>query len=275
MKFVTLMENTTCDATLHCAHGLSLYIETPRHRLLFDMGPNAAFLDNAAALGVDLTRVDAAILSHGHYDHGGGLRAFLERNGQADVFVQQEAFGEYYAVTPGEKPRYIGLSPDLWDQESRMVPTGDCLRLDEEITLFSDVAEVFSAGAAGSKLRERVGEDYLPDRFRHEQNLLLTAEGKTVLFAGCAHRGIVNILARAEALLGRTVDVAVSGFHLFDLPENDPAADALIDQTGQALLRGDTIYYTGHCTGDYAYARLAPILGQRLRRITTGGVIEI
>lgn len=275
MKLVTLLENTTCDAALHCAHGLSLYLETPRHKLLFDMGPNADFWENAERLGVDLTQVDVAVLSHGHYDHGGGLRTFLEGNGRADVFVQQEAFGEYYAVTPGEAPRYIGLAPDLWEQENRFIPTGDLLRLDEEITLFSTVPEGFSTDLAGKKLREKVGETYRPDRFRHEQNLLLTVGEKTVLVAGCAHRGIVNILAGAEAILGRRPEVVVSGFHLFDLPEHDPAADALIAATGQALLAGNTVYYTGHCTGESAYGKLSLMLGDRLRRITTGGRVDV
>lgn len=275
MKLVTLMENTTGDAALHAAHGLSLYLETPRHKILFDMGPNAGFLENAARLGVDLTQVDVAILSHGHYDHGGGLRAFLEQNGCADAFIQQEAFGEYYAVEPGENPRYIGLAGDLWDQESRLIPIGELLRLDDEVTLFSAVPDDFSTDLAGRNLREKVGEEYRPDRFRHEQNLLLTVGKKAVLVAGCAHRGIVNICAGAEALLGRRPDVVVSGFHLFSLPENDAAADALIAATGAALLPGNTIYYTGHCTGEYAFAALKPILGDRLQRITTGRVVEI
>ena len=80
MKIVTLLENTAGDAGLCAAHGLSLYIETPKHKILFDMGPDARFLDNAKKLGVDLSAVDIAVLSHGHYDHGGGLRAFCEIN---------------------------------------------------------------------------------------------------------------------------------------------------------------------------------------------------
>ena len=77
VKVVTLLENAACREGLASAHGLSLYLETPHHRILFDMGPDGAFAENAAALGVDLKSVDLAVLSHGHYDHSDGLRRFF------------------------------------------------------------------------------------------------------------------------------------------------------------------------------------------------------
>ena len=92
MKVVTLMENTTCCDELFCEHGLSLYIETEGHRILFDAGQSAAFADNAEKLGVDLREVDFAVLSHGHYDHGGGLGRFLEIHKTAPVYVSRYAF---------------------------------------------------------------------------------------------------------------------------------------------------------------------------------------
>lgn len=111
MKIVTLLENTACREGLRAAHGLSLYIETPRHKLLFDMGPNEDFLANAGALGVDLTAVDLAVLSHGHYDHGRGLAAFCRCNDHAPVYIHSDAFGAFYALDEGGEPRYIGLAP--------------------------------------------------------------------------------------------------------------------------------------------------------------------
>ena len=275
MKIVTLLENTACDAGLCAAHGLSLYIETPKHKILFDMGPDARFLDNAKKLGVDLSAVDIAVLSHGHYDHGGGLRAFCEINSQADIFIHTDAFGDFYAVEEGKEPRYIGLDPELWELESRIVPTSEFVKLDDELTLFSNEPEVFPALAASAKLQVETPEGLRPDSFTHEQNLLVTAWGKSVLFAGCAHRGIVNILAGARERLGRLPDAVFGGFHFFELDPADPESARLIDDTGKALLEGETVYYTGHCTGEYAYERLHAILGDRLRRMTGGGIVEI
>lgn len=275
MKIITLLENTACAAELCAAHGLSLYIETPKHKILFDMGPDARFLDNANKLGVDLSAVDVAVLSHGHYDHGGGLRAFCEVNSRADIFIHTDAFSNFYAVRPGGELEYIGLDPELWELESRIIPTADRVQLDDELTLFADEPEVFPALAASAMLRVETPDGLRPDLFTHEQNLLVTAWGKSVLFAGCAHRGIVNILAGVEERLGCRPDAVFGGFHFFQLTEGDPEADRLIDETGRALLAGDTVYYTGHCTGEYAFERLHNILGDRLRHMTGGSVAEI
>ena len=269
------MENTACDGGLCAAHGLSLYIETPKHKILFDMGPDGRFIGNAQKLGVDLSAVDVAVLSHGHFDHGGGLRAFSEVNSRADILIHTDAFGNFYAVRPGKEPAYIGLDPELWELESRVIPTADFVKLDDELTLFSDEPEVFPALAASAKLHVETPEGLRPDPFTHEQNLLVTAWGKSVLFAGCAHRGIVNILAGAKERLGRLPDAVFGGFHFFELDPADPKSARLIDDTANALLEGETVYYTGHCTGEYAYGRLHAILGDRLRRMSGGGIVEI
>jgi 7,8-dihydropterin-6-yl-methyl-4-(beta-D-ribofuranosyl)aminobenzene 5'-phosphate synthase len=276
MKLVTLMENTACSPELHAAHGLSLYLETPRHRILFDMGPDASFLDNARALGVDVAAVDVAVLSHGHSDHGGGLRAFLACNSRAKVYLHAGAFGAYYALVPGREPRYIGLDGTLREFASRFTVTDGALRLDEELTLFDGVEDVFAGMDASAKLRERQEDGtFRADPFRHEQDLLITAEGKSVVVAGCAHRGIVNIRRRAAELLGREPDVMVGGFHLFELEPGAPASEELLGRTGRALAQGQTVYYTGHCTGEYAFEELKTALGGRLRRITAGGVCTL
>lgn len=275
MKIITLLENGACDAALGSAHGLSLYIETPKHRILFDMGPDEQFLSNAEKLGVDLREVDLAILSHGHYDHGGGLEAFCKRNPTAKIYLRKGAFGEYVALEEDESLRYIGLDPALQKYADRFVFTDESLWLDEELRLFSDVPDTYGALSASGKLKKRQGENLLQDRFLHEQDLLITAEGKTVLVSGCSHRGIVNILRSARALASGEIDDMIGGFHLFQLEEGDPAADRLIEMIGTALLAGETVYYTGHCTGDYAYEKLKSILGGRLHRVMGGTELEL
>ena len=109
MKLITLMENTTTRDDLVCEHGLSLYIEAGDLRILFGAGQSAAFADNAEKLGVDLSAVDLCILSHGHYDHGGGIARFLEVNDHAPVYVSRHAFGDFYNA----EGKYIGLDSAL------------------------------------------------------------------------------------------------------------------------------------------------------------------
>lgn len=275
MKLFTLMENTACSEAFRCAHGLSLYFETPRHRILFDAGPNGDFAANAEALGVDLARVDLAVLSHGHSDHSDGLVSFFQKNSRAPVYVHAGAEARYYAQTP-EGVHYIGMDPALKAYQNRFTVVKGVCRIDEELTLFDAVPGDFPVMDTSRRLKAQSSAgELIPDVFSHEQDLLITAEGKAVVAAGCAHRGIVNIRRRAQALLGRAPDVMIGGFHLFQLDPEDPASDRLLRQTGRALLPGNTVYYTGHCTGEYPFRVLHEILGDRLRPISAGFTAEL
>lgn len=275
MKVVVLMENTTCREDIACAHGLSLYIETAEHRILFDMGPDEQFMQNAKTLGIDLSQVDTAFLSHAHNDHCGGLAAFLRCNKRAKVYMQRAALGDYYVVTD-TKCASIGLSQELRQYEDRFVLCEDTVRLDGELTVFSRVTGRTLWSGANATLRERVGDDYPCDTFHHEQDLLVTENGKTALFAGCAHCGMVNILKRAEEVSGNTPDFVLAGFHLYNPSLQKSEPDELVDAVGEAL-KGAAVrkYFTGHCTGKEAYERLHAHLGARLGAIPAGTVLEL
>ena len=97
MKIVNLIENTEGAAGCAFAHGLSFYIETKKHKLLVDLGPSGQTLDNASKLGIDLSQVDTMILSHGHYDHSGGILPFTTLNANAQILMQKTATLDYYA----------------------------------------------------------------------------------------------------------------------------------------------------------------------------------
>ena len=148
MKFTCLLENTTCDARLTAEHGLSVLAETPHHTLLFDTGATGVFADNAAALGVDLKAVDTAILSHGHYDHGGGLRRFLSENETAPVWLHRQAFVLHRALH-GDELADIGLDPALREEPRLRFVDADT-ELDDELTLLT--------GVAGDALSPRANE---------------------------------------------------------------------------------------------------------------------
>lgn len=271
MKAVTLFENTALRDDLASAHGLSVYLETPKHKILCDMGPNDAFWDNAEKLNIDLTQVDIAFLSHGHYDHSGGLLRFLRENRKAKVYLSKEAFGQFYYIAPGEKTRYIGIDPALKEFSDRLVLTGDQLIIDDELQVFSDIRTADYHSYANENLFRLVDGAYLKENFHHEQDLLITAQGKTVLVAGCAHRGIVNILRRAEELTAGKMDHVLSGFHLYTQGELTAAQWELIDAVRHELMaRKQTHFYTGHCTGETPFRIMKEQMGSQMDRLTGG-----
>ncbi len=276
MKITTLLENTSCRADVAHAHGLSQYVETNTHKILFDMGPGPAVLDNARALDIDLTLVDTAVLSHAHDDHSGGLAAFLSVNKTARVYLSRAAMGDYYAMDSGKAPVFIGVPEEVKVYENRLTLTGDELEIDDTLRLFSDIKTADYRSHANDKLKEKQGVEYPMDAFRHEQNLLICENGKAVLFAGCSHRGIVNILRRAEELLGRAPDAVFAGFHLHNPGTGETEPRELVESVGRELLaREHTVYYTGHCTGQDAFAILKEQMGSRLQYMTGGGTVEI
>lgn len=261
MKIVTLIENTASCSDLCCEHGLSLYIETGTHRILFDAGQTEAFAQNAEKLGIDLSKVDFAVLSHGHYDHGGGLKRFLEINKTAPVYLNRYAFMPHY----NGMQKYIGLDPALMESP-RLIFVDDCLEIAEGIQLDSCAARNRPYGVDSFGLNVQEKGRMQPDDFRHEQYLLIEENGKKVCFSGCSHKGILNIAHWLRP------DVLVGGFHFVKLDPQEEGRQTL-DKAARNLLGYPTVYYTGHCTGVSQFAHLKGIMGDRLHAISTGSVI--
>ena len=253
MRIVTLVENTACRDGLASEHGLSLYIEARGKKILFDAGQTGAFADNAEKLGVDLASVNFAILSHGHYDHGGGLLRFLEINQTAPVYLRREAFGGHYNGTA----KYIGLEEGL-KKSDRLVFAPDVLEIAPGITLYGGPMELRHKIEPFGLTRLEKGE-FVPEDFCHEQYLLLEENGKRFCISGCSHRGAVNIAARFRP------DVLIGGFHFQKLTDPDK-----LEQAAKELLSLGGVCYTGHCTGQSQFAFLKSRMGQRLQEIRAG-----
>ena len=240
MKITALTENTSACG-LPAEHGLSLFVETETVRFLFDAGQTGLFAQNARALGIDLDTAAFAVLSHGHYDHGGGLAAFMEINAHAPVYMSRHAFGPHYNAAD----KYIGLDSRLKDS-GRVVFAEEGMRITEGITLYGmhDAPMIVPADACGLKMRLEDGR-MAEDDFRHEQYLLVEEHGKRTLFSGCSHRGIRNIMRwfRPDTLIG--------GFHLSTWPVLP--ADGALAAVAEALDAYPAIYYTCHCTGTEQY----------------------
>lgn len=263
MTLDVLIENTASAPEFQAEHGLSLYIEANGEKILFDTGATGAFADNAKRMGVDLRAVDLAVLSHGHYDHGGGLWRFFEENDHAPVYVNSHVFGTYY----NRSDKYIGLDPAL-RESGRLIDVEDALELGNGLMIraFSGAASRYPLDSAG--LTQVKEGQKVPDTFQHEQLLIIEENGKRVVISGCSHRGILNIMDWTHP------DVLVGGFH-FMKKEITEAGCPELDEAARVLLSYKTRYLTGHCTGLAQYDYLKERMGGALSALSSGLHITI
>jgi len=269
-----LSENTTSSKNLGSEHGLSIYIETGTHKILFDTGASGLFAENADKMGVDLKKVDLAVISHGHYDHGGGLKTFLDINKKAKVYLHQKAFEPHYSNRPGGIKAYIGLDESLLPNE-RFVFCGDRFVIDNELELFSGVKSKRLVPSGNTDLFVKDGDAFAQDDFAHEQNLIISENGKILLVAGCAHNGIINIIDQFNAEKGCLPDYVIGGFHLHNPGTKQNEAPNVVDEIGNFLLETHSQYYTCHCTGIESYNRLKTVMGKNIDYISTGKQLTI
>lgn len=264
MKITALVENkSNCELTP--VHGLALYIETEKHKLLFDLGPDDTLLKNAKKRGVDLSLVDTVVISHGHFDHGGALAAFLEVNHSAGIYIQRRAFEKHFSKSMGFLKVPIGLDRKLMEHPQVVLLDGE-RRIDEELLLFTVTDTSKYHSMANDTLYDEAG----PDTFAHEQNLVVFGE-KNALVMGCGHCGVVNILERAREYRPY---VCVGGYHLIVPVTKKSVPREILEGIAGELRRYDMDFYTCHCTGEEAFRFLADRL-PRMHYLSCGEEIEI
>lgn len=271
MKIVTLMENTPGQADCLFEHGLSIYVETAKHKLLVDTGASDKFLNNAEILGVNLLEADTLILSHGHYDHAGGILPFAGRNDKADIYLQKSAMDAFYHKDE-EQERYIGIAPEISKLPKVKLMEGN-YRIDEELFLFTGVTQRRLWPSGNKVLKVKRGEEFIQDEFIHEQYLVIEEDSKRVLISGCAHNGILNILDKFRELYNTWPDAVISGFHLKKKSGYTQEDLDNIRQIAQELSKLQTTFYTGHCTGEEPYGMMKEIMGEQLIYLHSGDKI--
>lgn len=275
MKLISLMDDKSDSSKFKHEHGLSYYIELNDKKILFDTGKTSLFIDNAKTLGVKLEAVEIVVLSHGHYDHSGGLKAFLEINDKAIVYVAKGVFEPRYAIRENGELAYIGIDPSLKGHPQIMEVTGG-YEIHKGITLFSGVPSIFSRPKANGNLMAVSKEDAstIEDDFMHEQNLLIEESGHTYLIAGCAHNGICNIIDYVINELSMSPTEVFGGFHLHNRREALRESPEVISRIGDYLIKSGAIFYTGHCTGEIAYNQLKKLMGDKIFYLASGCQLE-
>lgn len=274
MKWTVLVDNRTNNTALQTEHGLSIFLETERHRILLDTGASDMFIRNAERLGINLITVDYVFISHGHSDHAGGLKHFMTVNDTAKIIVSPYALnGKFFS-----KRRFLHSITAEWPEipaERLRVGASAGMRLQtieqsawvaNDLYVIARIPQVHPMPKGNQYLFAQNAEGaYIPDDFRHE--LALYTDG--LLFTGCAHSGLENILAATPF----PVNEVVGGFHLLDGHESEDELRELAYRLTDSYPQ--THFHTSHCTGDAVFATLRDVMGERLHAFSCGATIEI
>jgi 7,8-dihydropterin-6-yl-methyl-4-(beta-D-ribofuranosyl)aminobenzene 5'-phosphate synthase len=273
LRITTLAEDTAGEPGLMAEHGLCLLIEADGHQILFDAGQGKVLLANARRLGADLRQVEAVVLSHGHYDHTGGLAQVLPRASRPVVHLHPAALEKKYARADQPPHRSIGI-PDLAAREIHAQARGVVrtrkptevlpgIYVTGEIPRHTD----FESASGPFFLDEQCRR---PDPVIDDQALYVDSIEGLVVVLGCAHAGVVNTLEYISHLTGRgQIRAVLGGMHLLRAPAD------WVDQTLRALERLDVQTVAPcHCTGLAAVARFQSALGSRVVDCRTGSRLQ-
>lgn len=269
MKIQILSENRTNHPECLAEHGLSVYIETGDRKILFDLGGSDLYRHNARRLGVDLDQVDMVVISHGHYDHTGGVPSFCEENQKAKIYIHEKAFATTYGLENG-KPEAEPCSIRWTKQQhaqiaGRLSLTSGTVWLTEDIAVSGTipVADDYVPTEAFYQLNE--DGSLTVDPMEHEQFLTVRVrdeEGKSrgiFIFSGCSHKGVVPCIRYAKRLFpGERMLGLLAGMHLYN--SNAEMRKSILEQTAAEELE---YVMPVHCTGILAICELKQLLGER------------
>lgn len=273
MKIVTLLDDKPSDEKLSNTHGLSLYIETKDKKLLFDLGPNNYYKKNAKKLGIDLNDVDYLVISHGHNDHGTGIKQFLKSNKKCEAYVSKRAF-EDHVKRNGRQYDDIGIGKAPKSDRIHFV-NREKLELSDTIFI-CDKVDFKKPPIGDDNLMIYEDGQYIEDHFHHEIYVVIKEEDNVVLITGCSHKGIDNIVESIENNMKGKITHIVGGLHFthydtFNLRQTDH-----LQKIGDKFTKQRNMnVFACHCTGDDAYFELKQTMRDNLHQLNTGSIINI
>lgn len=275
MKVHVLLDNTSLDSRLECEHGLSIYLEYQSQKWLLDTGKSDMFIRNASVLGIDLREIDYVFISHGHSDHIGGLPAFLKLNSKAKVIISDLTFSQKYFST-NDGLHDLGIDFDVSPFEKRFIYVYDFMDLGGGVHVFPSHCEKYPMPKGNRFLFKDAGFGIQTDDFDHELAICFGIDD-VLVFTGCAHNGLLNILDLVKDQIQRPVTRLFGGFHLKDTNEVEfYEKNEELDFISQIIQENypEALLYTGHCTGPEAFQQMKTKLGDRLNAFHAGFSLE-
>ncbi len=277
MKLTVLVDNRASDMMLETEHGLSIYVETEGCKCLLDTGDTDLFIRNAAKLGVDLADVDYVFISHGHSDHLGGLPYFLTINSKAKIIISSHALSQHF-FSRRTGFREIGVNFDISNYKDRFVfIKREAIFMNGNIRVLSVDSDRYASPKGNSTLYKECGKGVEQDDFNHEIIVFFPEDGGLV-FTGCGHKGLLNILDTVKEKTIYQVKNVIGGFHLLDNKGTHLFEDSNdLNDIADVILTEykNTKLFCGHCTGELAYSILKGRLGDQLAPFYTGFTIVL
>lgn len=268
---ITVLTDNKAKGSLKGEWGLSLYIETKEDKLLLDTGASPLFSKNAKKLGIDLSEVSLAFLSHAHYDHSDGFGEFFRINKTSPLYInsacKENCYGKRWIFS-----KYIGIRKGYTEKyKNRIIRTDAFTEVKNGIYLLPHKNEDYSIYGRKNGLYQKENRKWSYDSFNHEQSLVIRCDKGIVIFNSCCHTGADNIITEvAEAFPGEKIVALIGGFHLYK--SNDEEVKSLAQRIKDT---GIESIYTGHCTGDKAFAILEAELGDKATELYAGLVISL
>lgn len=259
MKITVLAENTACETNSlngKAENELSLFIEFDERVILFDTGLSDIFVHNAEKMGIDLSEVDYLVISHGHFDHRVGLKHFLKINKKAKIFFHINVADNYCTTIFGFIPDYLGPDQKIIAQNSRIYFIEEDTKIDDKTILIEGFTEVFPQPRASRSLYEKTNNLIISDKLNHELAMLLIENDEIVLFSGCSHSGILNIIEEVKVITKKMRIKAIFG---------------LAEARGESR----SIFDMGHCTGENDLWYMKSLMPEKIQTLNAGEVIEI
>ncbi|MGR5062967.1 MBL fold metallo-hydrolase [Photobacterium sp. DNB22_13_2] len=281
MIVTALVDNSRLNdrPDLATERGLSLHIQTKDKQLLFDTGNGQAFCSNAKLLNIDIDNVDAVAISHHHHDHCNGLRHFIKQNATAPVYLRASGDMSFQFRAYGFR-KDISIDRTLFEEaQTQLCLVNIATEILPNVFLITDITQNYAQPKGNEYLYACSEQECSHDTFEHELMMVIREEDGIVVFTGCAHNGVLNMVDTAISLFpGARIKAVIGGFHLVGLPFFNSVGGSKKDirLLGKQLLAYPIDkFFTGHCTGKKAFALLKEVLGEKLEHLPTGRSVSV